>query len=335
MEEDRFYKRLEKHILSEEDYNDCFPRRDPYPQLVSKEAPQVCDRCLQPFMGDSGACLRHGEMYRMKVLARHMGRVVGTAGATMNRLNRESGARLDIKNQGGDSQYREVGILGSPQAVEMMVELLRSVLRVKSRLTGGRWPCCGEKAPGAAPCTSAQRHVSSETFLASREVVKSLRRQGRGRVFSLDCEMVRTDRGSELGRITVLTSSGAVFFDSLVQPPVAIVDYNSRYSGLTAEVMEGVTVTLQEVQARLVGFLAAEDIVVGHGLRDDMRALHLEHRRLVDTSYVFPHPEGRPKKLSLRNLAKTHLDRIIQNSESGHDSREDALAALDLMKSDP
>ena len=57
----------------------------------------------------------------------------------MNRLIRESGARLDIKNQGGDSQYREVGILGSPQAVEMMVELLQSVLRVKSRLTGGRW----------------------------------------------------------------------------------------------------------------------------------------------------------------------------------------------------
>ena len=151
----------------------------------------------------------------------------------------------------------------------------------------------------------------------------------------MDCEMVRTDRGSELGRITVLTSSGAVFFDRLVQPRVAIVDYNSRYSGLTAEVLEGVTVTLQEVQARLLGFLAAEDIVVGHGLRDDMMAMHLEHRRLVDTSYVFPHPEGRPKKLSLRNLSKTHLDRTIQNLESGHDSREDALAALDLMKSHP
>ena len=54
--------------------------------------------------------------------------------------------------------------------------------------------------------------------------------------------------------------------------------------------------------------------------------------QVVDTSIVFPHPEGENKKQSLKCLAKDCLAREIQNSANGHDPREDALAALDLIK---
>jgi len=36
--------------------------------------------------------------------------------------------------------------------------------------------------------------------------------------------------------------------------------------------------------------------------------------------------------MSLKTLAKAHLGREIQVGSEGHDPREDALAALDLMK---
>ena len=41
---------------------------------------------------------------------------------------------------------------------------------------------------------------------------------------------------------------------------------------------------------------------------------------------------GPPYKRALRNLTSEYLQRIIQEDVGGHDSKEDALAALDLMK---
>ena len=52
----------------------------------------------------------------------------------------------------------------------------------------------------------------------------------------------------------------------------------------------------------------------------------------MDTTKVFPHPAGPSKCRSLRALAKEFLNREIQAKETGHDSKEDAIAALDLMK---
>ena len=54
--------------------------------------------------------------------------------------------------------------------------------------------------------------------------------------------------------------------------------------------------------------------------------------QVVDTCIAFPRPNGSKKKRSLKSLAKEHLGREIQQGSEGHDPREDALAALDLMK---
>ena len=58
----------------------------------------------------------------------------------------------------------------------------------------------------------------------------------------------------------------------------------------------------------------------------------LIHTCVVDTSVTFPHKMGPPYKRALRNLTSEYLQRIIQEDVGGHDSKEDALAALDLMK---
>lgn len=59
--------------------------------------------------------------------------------------------------------------------------------------------------------------------------------------------------------------------------------------------------------------------------------------QVVDTTRVFPHPDkswgvNGPKYYKLRDLAKVQLNREIQKQGAGHAAREDALAALDLMK---
>ncbi|CAB4058476.1 REX1 [Lepeophtheirus salmonis] len=89
---------------------------------------------------------------------------------------------------------------------------------------------------------------------------------------------------------------------------------------------------MRDVQAVLLSMFSSDTILIGHSLESDLKALKMVHSMVVDTSIVFPHKMGPPYKRALKHLAAEHLKRIIQNDVGGHDSAEDALAALDLMK---
>ena len=89
---------------------------------------------------------------------------------------------------------------------------------------------------------------------------------------------------------------------------------------------------LQDVQAQLLYKLDAKDVLIGHSLESDLRAVKMLHSRVVDTSVVFPHKMGPPFKRALRTIAAEEIQRIIQQDVDGHDSKEDALACLDIMK---
>ena len=70
------------------------------------------------------------------------------------------------------------------------------------------------------------------------------------KVFALDCEMVNTIRGKELARVTLLNFKGETSYETLVRPTVTILDYNTKYSGITEEMLQGVTTSLKDVQER-------------------------------------------------------------------------------------
>jgi RNA exonuclease 1 len=50
------------------------------------------------------------------------------------------------------------------------------------------------------------------------------------------------------------------------------------------------------------------------------------HHRVIDTSVLYPHPQGPPAKRALRNLAQTYLSETIQTES--HDSIIDAATAI-------
>ena len=147
-------------------------------------------------------------------------------------------------------------------------------------------------------------------------------------MLSVDCEMCYTKNGLELTRVTVLDVNHKEVYDQFVQPEDPILDYNTKYSGITAETLKGVTKTLKEVQLEFLRIVAMETILVGHSLENDLCQLKVIHPNVIDTSLLYPHPKGPPFKPGLRFLTEKFLGRKIQ--EETHCSAQDANAAMEL-----
>ncbi|XP_062412184.1 RNA exonuclease 1 homolog isoform X2 [Sardina pilchardus] len=207
----------------------------------------------------------------------------------------------------------------------------------RHRVSGGwetHYNCCSG-AVGSLGCQVSKQHVQDGRKEAVEGYVKtfdkSLPADGDAGVFALDCEMSYTKQGLELTRVTVINSELKVIYDTFVKPDSKVVDYNTRFSGVTEEDLESCSITMRDVQAVLLSMFSSESILIGHSLESDLTALKLVHSTVVDTAIVFPHRLGLPYKRALRNLMADHLKRIIQDNVEGHDSSEDACACMELM----
>ncbi|KAF9495402.1 hypothetical protein BDN71DRAFT_876921 [Pleurotus eryngii] len=155
-------------------------------------------------------------------------------------------------------------------------------------------------------------------------------------VVALDCEMVYTTGGFRCARVSVVDGAGKEIFDELVRMDdgVEVIDYNTRFSGITEEAHAKAVLPLAAIRASLDSFINSETIIIGHGLENDVKTLRMIHHRCVDTAILFPHRAGAPYRRSLRDLVREHLGKIIQTGggTTGHSSVEDSVATLDLVR---
>ncbi len=208
--------------------------------------------------------------------------------------------------------------------------------------------CLPQPAVGTPPAQTAQANVDTAAAATGAGVADdgsapaSNPSSGAAvhSVLALDCEMVRTEAGMELARVSIVAgSSRETLLDELVRPANPVVDYLTRWSGMTEEMLQGPNVlSYGAARERVLSLLDGNPgcMVAGHGLENDFNVLRITHSRVVDTAVLFPHHAGGVHKNSLRWLSTRYLKRAIQTGEDddaavkGHSSVEDALAALDL-----
>ncbi|CAG0883617.1 unnamed protein product [Cyprideis torosa] len=187
-------------------------------------------------------------------------------------------------------------------------------------------------------------------------------------LFSLDCEMCQTASGEKvLTRVAVVDEDLKLVYHSFVKPHEEITDYLTEYSGVTPEMLFGVTKRLEDVQRELEEILPPDAILVGHSLSNDLHALkrslisviqrslisviqrslisvimncrldpiirQIFHPYVIDTSVIYNLSGERSRKPKLAVLASSFLDLEIQTGgKLGHNPAEDSYATMKLLK---
>nr|XP_033818811.1 RNA exonuclease 5 isoform X2 [Geotrypetes seraphini] len=150
-------------------------------------------------------------------------------------------------------------------------------------------------------------------------------------LFGLDCEMCLTKQGKELTRVSLVDVGGHCVMDELVKPHNPVLNYLTSFSGITKEILQPVKTRLKDVQDKLKHLLPSDAVLVGHSINYDLQALQMIHPNVIDTSLLFTGNCGR--KFKLKFLAEAFLGKEIQRGDKlGHDSTEDARAALELVQ---
>jgi len=160
--------------------------------------------------------------------------------------------------------------------------------------------------------------------------------------------MVGTLTGKSVAaHVVVVNWNGKTIFDEYILPTEQVTDYRTFVSGVTAEDLKKNGKPLRFIRMKIRKILQGK-ILVGHALPNDLKCLGITHPWHLqrDTAYYGPFmQQGRvagkdssgdsiimqPRKLRL--LASERLGRQIQVPGKAHCPAEDAIAALDLYKS--
>ncbi len=228
------------------------------------------------------------------------------------------------------------------------------------------YACCNEAVGASVGCTKADTHVFKVSEVKRLAATLPFERtpdnpnKKPAKAVCFDCEMGYTVHGMELIRLTATAwPGGEDLLDVLVRPMGEILDLNSRFSGVWPHHFNDAvpyesSVGLHEAHSEadidskpplklvdspaaarslLFSFLTPETPLIGHAIENDLNVTRIIHPSVIDTVLLYPHPRGLPLRYGLRMLVSKHLDRNIQmGGEQGHDSREDARAAGDLVR---
>lgn len=204
------------------------------------------------------------------------------------------------------------------------------------------YTCCSRPVAESEGCVHG-KHVFYEPSpkdLHSRHAFSLLRSPTDSdtalEIAAMDCEMIHTTGGFRVARVSVIDAKGKEVFDELIRmdDDVYVIDYNTRFSGITEENHSKATLPLASIRRSLNSLINSETILVGHALDNDLKTMRIVHHRCVDTAILFPHRAGPPYRRALKDLVREKLGKMIQTGDAstGHSSAEDAAASLDLVR---
>lgn len=240
-------------------------------------------------------------------------------------------------------QQRRLGV-GDQNWQALKKTLCREVTSKKAAAPA---PAPHRKRPRVAPATAA---AASPARPPSSPALTS--------VIALDCEFVGVGADTAehaLARVSVVNYAGEAVLDRHVRVDERVTDFRTRHSGIQPRHLRSVdAIPFKQAQAEVARLLQHDvgsssssssqhrspqgRVLVGHGLATDMRVLLLSHphRQVRDTARYRPlrarinMRRGMP---ALRRLAAEIVGvDIQQRGDAGHDSVQDARAALALYK---
>jgi RNA exonuclease 4 len=153
---------------------------------------------------------------------------------------------------------------------------------------------------------------------------------------ALDCEMVRVTNGKEkifqvLASVTLVNKNLGVIYYAYVKLPywAVKVDYRTEISGIKQEDLEPSNGAVHFLTAQKnVRQIIADNILIGHALGNDLKALKLIHNNVRDTALMpclMKRINGHLQSESLKNLA---LEVGLSIQSGSHSSAEDAKASM-------
>ncbi|OAQ93089.1 RNA exonuclease [Purpureocillium lilacinum] len=199
-----------------------------------------------------------------------------------------------------------------------------------------KWTCCDGHIM-AKPCTKRENHSpraygrgeleENWKFFATPAPLPPGRRKS---AVVIDCEMGNAASGeSELIRVSVVDFfTREVLLDKLVSPRVQMAHYNTRYSGITRQMMENARRRRTCLDGREAAreaiwrFVGPETIVVGHGAQSDLTSLRWIHTLVIDTLMVEMN-----RRRAEREMAEA--EKAMQAEDNGEPDSDDGGAALE------
>ncbi|KAF2072195.1 hypothetical protein CYY_006492 [Polysphondylium violaceum] len=127
---------------------------------------------------------------------------------------------------------------------------------------------------------------------------------------AIDCKVLEVEGNkSSIGKICIANQFGNIIYEKVVIPLENVIDYRTKYTGLTRDIINRKGVKFFEVQKEVEKILR-DKIIIGHDLNEDLKVLKLTYKKkqLRDALHFpqFFNPTTKEQD-SLKNISKREL----------------------------
>ncbi|KYQ91960.1 RNA exonuclease 4 [Tieghemostelium lacteum] len=130
------------------------------------------------------------------------------------------------------------------------------------------------------------------------------------KILSMDCKIVEVSgHKAALGKICIVNRSFNVIYEKIIKPEDTIIDYRTKFTGLTKEIVDKQGVDFLVAQKEILKIIK-DKILVGHDLSEDFKVLKLAHKKqLLRDLMTFPaHLNNDKSPQSLKAIARLELN---------------------------